>query len=244
MSKRSPIGPRHPAGRAASGPAVALAALSSLLLLAGVACRAEAPAADSAPPSGSEAPREIDGAAAGADAVVEAGHDAAGQAPAAGPLLEDPTPRPVTRVPAGERPLELCRDLQGPLASALGLEPAAFELRPADVTFPEWGNQLDGCRLSWEGPGQALRWGEGASGLPGARAMRALSENYMEEDKAAGEDRPGAFSRVYLRGLRLCRLEFAFEPPPDQDCTGKDPVTCGLGPAQLDYRIALSCADS
>lgn len=244
MSKLSPIGRRHRAGRTASGSAAASVALSSLLLLAGAACRAQAPIDESTQSSGPEATTPDDGAAAGDVAAVDDGQDVAGQVPAAGGLLQDPTPRPVTRMPPDERALELCRDLQAPLARALGLEPAAFELRPADVTFPEWGNQLDGCRLSWEGPGRDLHWGEGAGDLPGARAMRALSENYMEEEKAAGEDHPGAFSRVFLRGLRLCRLEFAFEPPAGQDCTGQDPVTCGLGPAQLDYRIALSCADS
>lgn len=224
--------PAPPASRAARGPCMA----AFLLLLTAACGAAEGPARSpgETPPAAMDAP-----ATPPREAEPSLAEDPAPLIPA-----EDPSPPPETPDHrAGDRKLDLCRDLQAPLAQALGLEAAALALQPADVTFPEWGNQLDGCRLSWKGPGLSLRWEQTSSQLPTTRAMRSLIEAGWEEDKAHGEDHPGSFARIYVQGLRLCRLDVAFSPPPGQACAGQDPVTCGLGPAQLDYRIALGCAD-
>lgn len=225
------LAPGLPASRATAGLVMAI-----LTLLATAGCGGRGRPAQ----PGGEAP----------PAAVEAGTHESTDAqahtdnPAPLVLADDPSPPPETHdQEAGDSKLGLCGDLQPSLARALGLDPAAFALRPADVVFPEWGNLLDGCRLSWEGPGLALRWEEGSSQLPTTRAIRGLIDAGWEEDKAHSEDRPGGFARIYVQGLRLCRLDVAFTPPPGQACAGQDPVTCGLGPAQLDYRIALSCAE-
>lgn len=162
----------------------------------------------------------------------------------AGALLDDPTPLPEPTDPdRTEARLRTCQELRAGLAKAVGLDPSDLELRPADVLNAAWGNVLDGCRLSWAGPGVSLAFGATASDMPASKAQRALLRAGWEEDAEQVQDMPGGFVRGFVQGNKLCLLALRFEPPAGRTCPAEDPVTCGLGPAELDYDLSLSCAD-
>lgn len=159
-------------------------------------------------------------------------------------VLDDPSPPPEPTDPDRvQARLRICQDLRAGLAKAVGLEPSELQLRPADVSNAAWGNMLDGCRLSWAGPGASLAIGATSSDMPASKAQRALLRAGWEEDGGQAQDRPGGFVRGFVQGNKLCLLALRFEPPAGRTCPADDPVTCGLGPAELDYDLSLSCAD-
>lgn len=161
-----------------------------------------------------------------------------------GALIDDPTPRPEPVDPdQAQAGLRICQELRAGLAKAVGLDPTDLDLRPADVLNAAWGNVLDGCRLSWAGPGARLAFGATASDMPASKAQRALLRAGWEEDAEQVQDMPGGFVRGFVQGNKLCLLALRFEPPAGRTCPAEDPVTCGLGPVELDYDLSLSCAD-
>lgn len=162
----------------------------------------------------------------------------------AGALLDDPTPLPEPLDPdRAQARLRICQELRAGLAKAVGLDPSDLQLRPADVANAAWGNVLDGCRLSWAGAGASLAFGATASDMPASKAQRALLRAGWEEDAEQVQDMPGGFVRGFVQGNKLCLLALRFKPPAGRTCPADDPVTCGLGPAELDYDLSLSCAD-
>jgi len=176
---------------------------------------------------------------AGGEVALEA--ELAGS-PAA--FVDDPTPLPEPEESGGgQRLLAICGEIHGDLADAVGLSTSDFLLRPADVPNAVWGNILDGCRLSWSGPGANLAFGRSAVDLPAFKAQRALLRAGWEEDADHMQDQPGGFVRGFVQGNKLCLLAWRFRPPTGRPCPADDPVTCGLGPAELDYDISLSCAE-
>ena len=229
-----------------------LPALLVLLLAAcGAGGGAAAPAApaDPATDSANAATDRSSAASSNPAAFPSAASDqnavsTAAQASQAAAALDDPTPLPEPTDPGGaQRRLVICQALQADLAKAVGLGEADLQLRPADVLNPAWGNILDGCRLSWSGPGARLSFGDAATDMPAFKAQRALLRVGWEQDSGPMKDQPGGFVRGFVQGDKLCLLEQRFRPPAGRPCPADDPVTCGLGPADLDYDISLSCAE-
>lgn len=175
--------------------------------------------------------------------ATEVRSDLTGAAPTMA-VIDDPTSLPEPPDPGGtQRLLATCRDLHAALAEAVGLRQDDLQLRPSDVPNPAWGNILDGCRLSWAGPGARLAFGASAMDMPSFKAQSALLRAGWEADEDLSEDQPGRFVRGFTQGNTLCLLELRLRPPAGRPCLADDPVTCGLGPAELDYDIGLSCAD-